>query len=193
MRLIAAKGFANFNELPGSVDMKPVRLNWLMLLAFLVMMPGCSGGPTLQGHPFFSPPEHHRSDQATLYFYRNSTTIGEAVAPTISVNGKAIDQLAAGGYFVMSLPTGRYHIESTSPPIVTGMVNKRFDLDVENGKVYYIADEVSPVPFRDGNTLGEVDDASFSRDRYFFRYAQVPAEQAIVSLEWCRQIPAKVE
>ncbi|MCO7579867.1 MULTISPECIES: DUF2846 domain-containing protein [Pseudomonas chlororaphis group] len=169
--------------------MKSRALLWLGLLASLNLLGGCAGGPDLNAQPFFTPATDVRADQATLYFYRATATIGYGIAPAIKINGKTISSLPSGGYFKTHLPAGTYRIDSTSPPLITNMVNKHFDLKVENGQTYYIADQISTSPFNDGLTLGAVDDGSFGRTRYYFRYALLPEEQALRSIQWCRQVP----
>ena len=70
------------------------------------------------------------------------------------------------------------------------MVNQRFDITVENGKVYYIADQLSTSDYKDGQTLGEVDGRRFSGTMFYSRYALVPAEEALRSIKWCQELPA---
>ncbi|MFJ3521683.1 DUF2846 domain-containing protein [Pseudomonas sp. NPDC090203] len=97
-------------------------------------------GPDLKALLFFIPPAESSPNQATLYFYRNAANIGDSVAPTIHIDGKAVSSLPSGGYFKTTVAAGKHTLESTSPPIITGMVNKGFDIKVENGKAYLIAD-----------------------------------------------------
>ena len=169
--------------------MKRHSLLWACLLAALTLLTGCIGGPDLKGQPFFAPPAESSPDQATLYFYRTTATIGDAVAPTIAIDGKAVSSLPSGGYFKTTITAGKHTIESTSPPIISGMVNKRFDLNVEKGKVYFIADQGGTSPYDDGQTLGEVNDGRFGGTRFYFRYALVPEEQALRAIKWCQKVP----
>ena len=69
-------------------------------------------------------------------------------------------------------------------------VNKRFDINVENGKVYFIADQIGTSAYNDGQTLGEPDDASFGGTRFYSRYALVPTEEALRAIKWCQVVPA---
>ncbi|WP_338524395.1 DUF2846 domain-containing protein [Pseudomonas batumici] len=158
------------------------------LIAGLTLLAGCVNGPSLQNRPFFHPPAETSPDQATLYFYRNAVSLGRLISPTILINGKAISRLPSGSYFKVNLPAGHYHVESTSPPIITNMVNKQFDLDVEKGRNYFIADQVNTVDHQDGQTLGQVDESYFRPNHYFSRYALVPAEQALQSIKWCQSV-----
>lgn len=164
-------------------------LLWAGLLASLILLGGCNTGPDLKGQPFFSAVEQAQPDQATLYFYRTAASVGYFVTPKIKINGKDIGVLPSGGYFKTSRPAGRYSIESTSPPFVSSSVNKRFDLTVENGKTYFIADQTSSQAFSDEQTLGELNDAYYSGAHFFFRYALVPEEEALRSIKWCQQLP----
>ncbi|TVT80180.1 DUF2846 domain-containing protein [Pseudomonas sp. H3(2019)] len=170
--------------------MKRCALLWACLFASLTLLTGCISGPDLKGQPFFTPPSEASPDQATVYFYRTAASIGNGVAPTIHVDGKAIGSLPSGGYFKANIPAGKYRVESTSPPIISGMVNKRFDISVENGKVYFIADQISTSAYEDGQSLGEVDDGRYGGTRFYFRYALVPTEQALRSIKWCQKVPA---
>jgi len=69
------------------------------------------------------------------------------------------------------------------------MVDKQFDLDVEKGRNYFIADQVSTVDHQDGQTLGKVSEYYFRPNHYFSRYALVPAVQALQSIKWCQSVP----
>lgn len=170
--------------------MKRCMLLLTCLLTALSLLSGCASGPDLKGQPFFTGPVESRPDLATVYFYRTAASVGYGVAPTITVDGKPVGSLPSGGYFKTTLPAGKYHIKSTTPPIVTNSVNKAFDLTVANGNVYFIADETSSMDFKDDQTLGEINDASFNLQRFYFRYALVPEEQALRSMKWCQQVPA---
>lgn len=170
--------------------MKRCALLWAGLLAGMISLTGCISGPDLTGQPFFTPPAESNPNQATVYFYRTTASIGSGVAPTLSIDGKAISSLPSGGYFKVGITAGKHTVDSTSPPILTNMVNKRFDINVENGKVYYIADQLGISPYTDGQTLGEVDDGRFGGTVFYARYALVPAEEALRSIKWCQQVPA---
>lgn len=170
--------------------MKSYALRWACLLAGLASLTGCIGGPDLAGQPFFTPPAESSPDHATVYFYRTSASIGDGVAPTILIDGNAVGSLPSGGFFKASIAAGKHKVDSTSPPIISGKVNKHFDISVENGNVYYIADQVGTSPYKDGQTLGEVDDGRFGGTVFYFRYALVPAEEALRSVKWCQKVPA---
>lgn len=133
--------------------MKRCTLLWAGLFAALASLTGCISGPDLTGQPFFTSPAQPRADEATVYFYRTSASIGNGVAPTIQVDGRAIGSLPSGSFFKAGIPAGKHSVASTSPPIISGMVNQRFDITVENGKVYYIADQLSTSAYTDGQTL----------------------------------------
>ncbi|WP_028693408.1 DUF2846 domain-containing protein [Pseudomonas cremoricolorata] len=169
--------------------MKRPALLWLSLLTILTLLTACTSGPDLKGQPFFTPPAESSPDQATLYFYRTAASIGAGVAPTIKIDGTAVSSLPSGGYFKVTLPAGTHTIESTSPPFISGKVNKRFDLAVENGNVYFIADQVSDSDYKDGQTLDGVDEASFGLMPFYFRYALVPTEEALRAIKWCQRVP----
>lgn len=173
--------------------MKRPALLWLCLLATLTLLTGCIGGPDLKGQPFFTPPAESSPDHATVYFYRTAASIGDAVAPTIQVDGKTISSLPSGGYFKATIPAGKHTVDSTSPPFISGKVNKRFEINVENGKVYFIADQISTSAYNDGQTLGEADDASFGGTRFYSRYALVPTEEALRGIKWCQRVPLTVQ
>lgn len=170
--------------------MKRSTLLWASLFAALASLTGCISGPDLKGQPFFTSPAEPRADEATVYFYRTAASIGDGVAPTIQVDGRAVGSLPSGSFFKAGMPAGKHSIASTSPPIISGMVNKRFDINVENGKVYYIADQLSTSAYTDGQTLGEVDEGSFGGTMFYSRYALVPAEEALRSIKWCQELPA---
>lgn len=169
--------------------MKRFSLLWAYLFASLTLLSGCIGGPDLEGQPFFTPPAVSSPDKATVYFYRTPVTIGGPVTATIQIDGKVINKLPSGGYFKVSVPAGKYRVESIAPPIV-GKTSKQFDINVENGKVYFIADQVSTSDYEDGQTLGKVDDGQYSRQHYYFRYALVPAAEALRTIIWCQKVPA---
>ncbi|MFK3797288.1 DUF2846 domain-containing protein [Pseudomonas sp. NPDC088444] len=173
--------------------MKRLTLLWACLLATLTLLTGCISGPDLKGQPFFTPPAETSPDQATLYFYRTAASIGDAVAPTIHIDGKAISSLPSGGYFKATVPAGKHTIDSTSPPVISGKVNKHFDINVENGKAYFIADQVGTSDYHDGQTLGGVDNASFGGERFYSRYALVPTEEALRGIKWCQRVPVGVQ
>lgn len=170
-------------------SMKRLALPWLCLLAALTLLTGCISGPDLKGQPFFTPPVESSPDQATVYFYRMAASIGAGVAPTIKIDGKTVGSLPSGGYFKVNVPAGKHTVESTTPPFLTNKVNKRFDLSLENGKVYFIADQVGQVEYRDGQTLDEVDEGSFGLIPFYFRYALVPTEEALRGIKWCQRVP----
>lgn len=159
------------------------------LLATLTLLNGCSTGPDLKGQPFFTAPDPAQPGQATLYFYRPTASVAYFVTATIALNDKVVGVLPSGGYFKTLVPAGHYRVESTSPSIGSGKADTRFDLDVENGKVYFIADQTSPSAFNDAHTVGEVSDAYYSGAHYFFRYALLPQEQALRTIKWCQQVP----
>lgn len=170
--------------------MKRCTLLWASLFAGLASLTGCIGGPDLTGQPFFTSPAEPRPDEATVYFYRTPASIGNGVAPTILVDGRTIGTLPSGSFFKAGIPAGKHSVASTSPPFISGLVNKRFDITVENGKVYYIADQLSTSAYKDGQTLGEVDDGRFGGTMFYSRYALVPAEEALRSIKWCQELPA---
>lgn len=168
-----------------------MKLRAIFWIALIVLLGGCTG-PSLEGRPFFTGAPPVVTDQATLYFYRNNATMYGSVAPTITINGKPTAFLVAGGYFSVVLPAGHYKIESTSPPILSTMKNTAFEIDLQKGMAYFISHEVGESPFADGRTLGAVEDARFSGEEFFFRYAHVPAGQATEAMKWCRLIPLGV-
>ena len=170
--------------------MKRSTLLWVGLFAALASLTGCISGPDLKGQPFFTSPAEPRADEATVYFYRTAASIGSGVAPTIQVDGRTVGSLPSGSFFKAGVPAGKHSVASTSPPIISGMVNQRFDITVENGKVYYIADQLSTSDYKDGQTLGEVDGRRFSGTMFYSRYALVPAEEALRSIKWCQELPA---
>ena len=170
--------------------MKRPALLWLCLLATLSLLAGCIGGPDLKGQPFFTPPAESSPDHATVYFYRTAASIGDGVAPTIQIDGRVISSLPSGGYFKSIIAAGKHTVDSTSPPFISGKVNKRFDINVENGKVYFIADQIGTSAYNDGQTLGEPDDASFGGTRFYSRYALVPTGEALRAIKWCQVVPA---
>jgi hypothetical protein len=194
-----AKGFAFFEApsawhfFPRNKLMNRTALLWVGLLASLTLLSGCAAGPDLKGQPFFTAVEQAQPEQATLYFYRPAASVGYFVTPTITINGNAVGVLPSGGFFRTTVPAGSYRIESTTPPFVSSSVNKRFDLNVESGHVYFIADETSSRAFGDDHALGEVNDAYYSGAHFYFRYALVPAEEALRTIKWCQQVPVAVK
>lgn len=92
--------------------MKRSTLLWVGLFAGLVSLTGCISGPDLKGQPFFTSPAEPRADEATVYFYRTTASIGSGVAPTIQVDGRTIGSLPSGSFSRPAFPPA----STASPP-----------------------------------------------------------------------------
>ncbi|WBG66476.1 DUF2846 domain-containing protein [Pseudomonas citronellolis] len=156
-------------------------------VATSLLLAGCSTS-NLEGRPFFDTLEAPRADQATLYFYRVMPTIAAKVPATITVNGNTAGELLGGSYFVIHLPAGKYHIKSSTSPLLASRDNSAFDLQVESGKTYFIADQENTEPFKaDGQLLGLESHANYQRSPFYFRYALVTQDEALRALKWCQK------
>lgn len=156
-------------------------------VATTLLLAGCST-PDLTGRPFFDTLEAPRADQATLYFYRVMPTIAPRVPASITINGKAAGELLGGSYFVAHLPAGKYHIKSSTSPLLASKDNNAFDLQVENGKLYFIADQEDTEPFKaDGQMLGTASSELYRPTTFYFRHALVLQDEAMRGLKWCQQ------
>jgi hypothetical protein len=142
----------------------------------------------LSGQPFFGTLEATRPGQATLYFYRVKPTIAANVPATITINGKTAGELLGGSYFVTRVPAGHYRITSSTSPLLASRDNSSFDLQVDDGKNYFVADQEDTTPFTDDSlTLGEATSGRYMRTMFYFRYALVPQDEALRALKWCQR------
>ncbi|MCG8909305.1 DUF2846 domain-containing protein [Pseudomonas sp. DP-17] len=142
----------------------------------------------LTGQPFFYMLEQPHPDQATLYFYRVKPTLGSKFSRTISINGKAVGQLPGGSYFVTHADAGRIHVVAEA--VIGNESDTEFDLDIEEGKTYFIADQENTSPYEnDGKALSSTIEARFRPTTYYYRFALVPMDDALRALKWCQQSP----
>lgn len=161
----------------------------LFSLLCLFALSGCLSSPDLTGQPFFTSIEQPPADQAYIYFLRPDGPIGTGLVPRIKIDGREVGTLPSGSYFRTAVTSGTYRIESTTPPILSGAKDKSFELRVESGNTYFIADQQSSSAFSDGATLGEIDEGRFGGIRFYFRYALMDQDEALRALEYCRQSP----
>ncbi|MHB1429336.1 MAG: DUF2846 domain-containing protein [Rhodocyclaceae bacterium] len=91
--------------------------------------------------------------RAALYIYR-SENFGGAIPMTVTVNSKAIGQTAAKTYFLLSVPPGKYMVESHAENI------SNLSLTTEAGKNYFVWQEVKMGMWMARSLLQQVDEAA---------------------------------
>lgn len=185
--MLATKAKVSANSDDGGSTLKLRKLFGATITVAFIALYGCSTSD-LTGRPFFDTLEVPTADRATLYFYRVEPTIAASAPAQITINGHSTGELPGGSYFVTRLPAGLYHITSSISPLLASRDNSAFDLRVENGKTYFIADQEDTSPFKaDGLGLAPESSGSYMRTMFYFRYALVSQEEALRSLKWCRQ------
>lgn len=119
-----------------------VRWIWIGLLAWLLV--GCASVPLASADKDASAKAFTAdAGKAALYIYRNES-FGAAIPMTVAVNGKTLGQSAAQTYFRLSLPPGRYKVESHAENVA------ELTLEVLADRIYYVA----PAKFTRGLVRG---------------------------------------
>lgn len=109
---------------------------YLLTLFFLVMVSGCASVPL--GDPNEDAKRKNFStnpDSAGIYVYRNES-FGAAIKMDVFLDGKMVGQTAAKTYFYVEVPAGSHTVMSVSEN------SDSITLEAENGKLYYIWQEV---------------------------------------------------
>ncbi|HTL68376.1 MAG TPA: DUF2846 domain-containing protein [Lacunisphaera sp.] len=91
-------------------------------------------------------------DRASLYIYRNEN-FGAAIPMTVSVNKRTLGQTAAKTYFHVTVPPGRYTVESITENVSS------VNLSLDAGKNYFVWQEVKMGMWSARSALQLVDDA----------------------------------
>ncbi len=80
-----------------------------------------------------------------VYLYRNET-LGAALSMPVTVNGKLAGNTGANSYFKFDLPAGKHAFTSQGD-------GSKLDLATENGKIYYVWQEVKMGMMSGGSKL----------------------------------------
>lgn len=162
------------------------------LLGALAMLQGCSSGPSLAGQPYYQGPAEASGDSATLYFFREEHEVGSAVSQNIFIDEKLVGALPNGGYFKTQVAAGTRSVVASRGSFLQGdLGDGKFNLVLESGKTYFIANETSRRPYEDDQGLTEVQEGTFRQfEHYYFRWASVPQGEAEKRMKACRLVPA---
>ncbi|EAS43058.1 DUF2846 domain-containing protein [Photobacterium profundum] len=93
------------------------------------------------------------SDVAGVYIYRNET-LGAAITMDVDVNDKPLGSTAANTYLYTELPEGKHVIKSEAENTST------LEVDVANGRIYYIWQEVKMGIMSARSKLQQVDEVA---------------------------------
>lgn len=88
-------------------------------------------------------------EYSQVYVYRNET-LGAALSMPVTVNGKLAGNTGPKSYFKFNLPAGKHTLTSQDKKSV-------LDVTTENGKIYYVWQEVKMGVMSGGSELQLVD------------------------------------
>ncbi|WP_176471521.1 DUF2846 domain-containing protein [Pseudomonas sp. Irchel s3h14] len=160
------------------------------LIAATALLQGCASAPSLEGQPFYQAPAEVSANSATVYFLRQPNTVGAGVAENIEVDGLHVGMLPSGGFFTVTLLPGTHAVQAKRQNFLAGdLGDGSFTITVEKGKTYFIANQTSTVPYRDNWAVTEVKDGSFRLEKFYFRWANVPQNDAEKMLKTTRRVP----
>ena len=119
--------------------MKNRSANWLLIIAALAALTGCSAtGPAFRELTGVS------NDKATLYVYRPGSFTNSGNAPNLFVNDADHGPLWNAGYIPLSSPPGKVSLVLKGEQLKWGLPPIGTSIQVEAGKAYY---------FRMGNQI----------------------------------------
>lgn len=123
--------------------MKNRSTNWLLIMATLAALTGCSAtGPAFRELAGVS------NNKATLYVYRPSSFVNSGNAPNLFVNDVDHGPLWNAGYIPLSSPPGKVSLVLKGEAMKWGLPPIESSMQVEAGKIYY---------FRMGNQIDFAD------------------------------------
>lgn len=95
----------------------------IITILIALLLAGCASAPMApveqdqKAKAFTTSP-----DKSNLYIYRNES-FGGAISMDVSINGKTIGHTGPKTYFMFTLPSGEYHVESKAENISSVDVN----------------------------------------------------------------------
>ncbi len=90
------------------------------------------------------------AERAQVYVYRNEV-LGAALSMPVTVDGKLAGKTGPKSFFKFDLPAGKHTLTSQGK-------ESQLDLNVENGKIYYVWQEVKMGVMSGGSKLQLVSD-----------------------------------
>jgi len=81
----------------------------LATLLVLLSMSGCVSDPTFDEYARSMPPVP--ADDGRIYIYR-ITTVGDAIRPSVRIDGEPVARAIPNGFFYIDLPAGEYEISA---------------------------------------------------------------------------------
>ncbi len=125
-----------------------------IIVILLLMLSGCASVPMASLEQDTKAKEFvPAQSRAALYIYRNEN-FGGAIPMSVSLNGKALGQTAAKTYFLVSVPPGKYTVESQAENV------SNLSLTAEAGKNYFVWQEVKMGMWMARSLLQQVDEAA---------------------------------
>jgi hypothetical protein len=142
-------------------------LRCITILVVLGFMVGCAT-VSVQTKNIYPEP---RSDQALVYFYRESKFVGSFISYNINVNDELVGAVANGTYFFVFLDPGTHTITAKTE------TKESKTMTVEAGETYYICCDVEMGFFAGRPELTIVNEAEGKSELDHLTYAIKPKEE----------------
>jgi hypothetical protein len=109
---------------------------WIFLSLFVVLASGCAttgAKPAEMQAELASVP----ANKGRIYFYRNSSIVGVAVQPNISLNGLVVGESKPGGFFYADVAPGMHEVTSRTE------VMANVTVPIREGETRYVRSSVT--------------------------------------------------
>jgi outer membrane murein-binding lipoprotein Lpp len=87
-------------------------LKSVSIVSAVLVLAACASGPKYDDMKSSIP--QLASDQGRIYFYRDASTMGAAVQPSIMLNGEKVGNSKPNGFFYVDRPAGKYEASCTT-------------------------------------------------------------------------------
>lgn len=125
----------------------------LGLMFFVIFMSGCASVQKAAPAKDAAVKKFTASENTSqVYVYRNEV-LGAALSMPVTVDGKLAGKTGSKSFFKFDLPAGKHTFTSQG-------TNSTLDLTTENGKIYYVWQEVKMGVMSGGSKLQVVDEAT---------------------------------
>lgn len=143
------------------------RLRTLVILVPAILMTACATGVKYSDMKSRIPPV--AADQGRIYFYRNSSPVGAAVQPSITLNGEVVGRSKPSGLFYVDRPPGNYEAACSTE------VTRKVTFVLKAGQERYVKTSIS-MGFLVGHAIPElIDPEEGAQDIVTLHYAPAKA------------------
>lgn len=109
---------------------------WILLSLFVVFVSGCAttgAKPAEMREELASVP----ANKGRIYFYRNSSIVGVAVQPNISLNGLVVGESKPGGFFYVDVAPGMHEVTARTEVMASVTV------PIREGETRYVRSSIT--------------------------------------------------